>query len=191
MRVLAGITLALVLVVALAGALDATGVVMIGGTRLGHVRVQGAAVPDVAAVPGPETGPPCVTDPRYVDESPRGLRADALDAWERASAEAAAHGVTLCLQDGKRSRRQQQAQFDDYVRRYGSAESARQYVLPPHESMHVLGVAVDVQPPAAAAWLERTAGALGWCRQYENEPWHFEFGAGHRTAGCPPWRPHP
>ena len=136
-------------------------------------------------VPGPETGPTCPLDARYVDEEPRGLRADVLDGWNRLRATAEQQGVRLCVQDGKRSVAQQQREFTEAVRKFGTRELASRYVLQPEESMHVQGIAVDVQPLSAAGWVERAGGALGWCRRYENEPWHFEYSAGYATAGCP------
>jgi D-alanyl-D-alanine carboxypeptidase len=98
--------------------------------------------------------------------------------------------VTVCLADGKRSRAQQQQIVDEYVRDHGEA-MAQQYTLPPERSAHVTGTAVDVQPRAASAWLEGTAGALGFCRIYDNEPWHFEFAAAFVTGGCPTLLPSP
>ena len=48
-----------------------------------------------------------------------------------------------------------------------------------------MGTAIDVQPYAAFTWLENTAGALGFCRMYDNEAWHFEFSEAYKTTGCP------
>ena len=95
----------------------------------------------------------------------------------------------MCVHDGKRSRAQQQATFDDYVTQYGVA-AAEQYVLPPDRSAHVAGYAIDVQPAASAAWLDATNGSLGFCRMYDNEVWHFEFADTFRL-GCPPQRAAP
>jgi LAS superfamily LD-carboxypeptidase LdcB len=96
----------------------------------------------------------------------------------------------VCLADGKRSRAQQQATYDDYVVQYGQA-MADQYVLPPEKSAHVLGLAVDVQPYAAYTWLEGTRGQLGFCRIYDNEAWHFEYDGQFADNGCPARLPHP
>jgi D-alanyl-D-alanine carboxypeptidase len=140
--------------------------------------------------PGDDHGKPCPADPRYVDEAPIGLRPDVAAAWAAATKTARAAGIVVCLNDGKRSRAQQQATFDNYVRQFGAA-MARQYVLPPAKSAHVLGFAVDVQPYAAYIWLERTGGALGFCRRYDNEAWHFEFEEAYRSSGCPARLPRP
>ncbi len=146
-----------------------------------------AADPDL---PGDDGGPRCKDNEQYADEQPTGMRADAAAAWRATDALAKAAGVNMCLADGKRSREQQQQTYDDYVQQYGP-EMAAQYVLPPAKSAHVLGLAVDVQPYAAYTWLESTAGALGWCRIYDNEVWHFEYDAGYVSAGCPARFAHP
>jgi LAS superfamily LD-carboxypeptidase LdcB len=161
-------------------ALGATGRVV-----LAYDRVVGRPLAIVEEIPGPETGPACPLDERYVDEPPERLRPDALDAWLRLRGAAGEHGVLLCLHDGKRSVDQQQRQFADAVRQFGSAEQASRYVLPPEKSMHVKGIAVDVQPLASAGWVERNGRALGWCRRYENEAWHFEYDPAYVAYGCP------
>ncbi|WP_367128806.1 D-alanyl-D-alanine carboxypeptidase family protein [Saccharothrix sp. HUAS TT1] len=183
-RAAIGVLLALLLGAATAGALGATGRLV-----LVHHPVVGTPLAIVEEVPGPETGPACALDARYVDEQPEGLRPDVLAAWERLRAAAGAQGVGLCLNDGKRSTGQQQREFDDAVRRFGTAELAARYVLPPDKSMHVKGIAVDVQPLESAAWVEHNGPALGWCRRYLNEEWHFEYDPTYSTAGCPPLLP--
>jgi hypothetical protein len=139
----------------------------------------------VEGIPGPDTGPGCPIDARYVDELSEGLRPAALDAWHRLLTAAGAQGVRLCLNDGKRSADQQQREFDDAVRKFGTAELAGKYVLPPAKSMHVQGTAVDVQPLESAVWVEHNGSSLGWCRRYENEQWHFEYSPDYAVSGCP------
>jgi hypothetical protein len=143
--------------------------------------VGGRAEAVLADVPGPETGPECPVDARYVDEEPDGLRDDVLAAWEELRAAA---DVTMCVNDGKRSNAQQQREFDEAVEKFGTPELAADYVLPPGKSNHVKGIAVDVQPYAAAEWVEANGQAYGWCRRYDNEYWHFEYDPGYRD-GCP------
>lgn len=140
--------------------------------------------------PGDDAGEPCPSDPQYHDEQPTGLRADVAAAWQSAVAKAATVGVQLCLNDGKRSRAQQQATYDDYVKQFGTA-TANDYVLPPDRSAHVLGYAIDVQPYAGYTWLQGTSGALGFCRTYDNEVWHFEYDPAFMTSGCPVRVAHP
>ena len=140
--------------------------------------------------PGDDNGAPCATDPQYRDEQPIGLQPDVTTAWQTAVSQAAAAGVTLCLNDGKRSRGQQQATYDQYVTQFGKA-MADEYVLSPEKSAHVLGLAIDVQPLAGHNWLEGTAGAFGFCRTYDNEAWHFEYDAAFVSGGCPTRTAHP
>jgi LAS superfamily LD-carboxypeptidase LdcB len=113
-----------------------------------------------------------------------------IAGWQKATKTAAAAGITLCLNDGKRSRAQQQAQFDDYAEQYGE-QVAEQLVLPPNKSAHVVGIAIDVQPADGYRWLQNTAGSLGFCRMYDNEPWHFEFNPAYTHTGCPDRLPEP
>jgi hypothetical protein len=179
-RAVIGVLVALVLAMAAAAALKATGQV-----RFVLDPVGGRATAVLEDIPGPDTGPVCAVDKRYVNEKPEGLRSDVLAAWRRLRTEAEKNSVHLCVQDGKRSVGQQQGEFDEAVRRFGTRELAARYVLPPEKSMHVKGTAVDVQPPNSAAWVEEHGATLGWCRRYENETWHFEFHPDYLTDGCP------
>jgi hypothetical protein len=157
--------------------------------KIGYDRFAGVPTYDINGVVGPDTGPTCPIDKRYINEDPKGLRDDVFAAFQTLKTKAAAENITFCLQDGKRSTRQQQAQYDDYVKRFGSEEQARKYVLPPDLSNHVKGFAIDIQPQSSAAWVERSAGSYGWCRRYENEPWHFEYDPAY-SKGCPALLPH-
>lgn len=75
--------------------------------------------------------------------------------------------------------------LDRAVKAYGSVEVARQYVLPPAESKHVTGEAVDVVPSKANGWLSLRGSEHGLCRIYANEPWHFEL-VTEPGGACPP-----
>jgi hypothetical protein len=99
-------------------------------------------------------------------------------------------GVELTITSGWRSAEHQQRLFDDAVRKYGSRAEARHWVLPPEESAHVTGSAVDVGPPAGAAWLRANGERYGLCQVYANEPWHFERLAGAVGSRCPALLPH-
>ncbi|WP_098700159.1 M15 family metallopeptidase [Nocardia farcinica] len=105
-------------------------------------------------------------------------------------AEQAAHaeGVPLSITSGYRTPAEQQALWEDGLATYGSPEEARRWVLPPEESTHVSGQAVDVGPQAGAQWLERNGNRWGLCRTYANEWWHFEL-ATIPGGSCPPLRP--
>jgi zinc D-Ala-D-Ala carboxypeptidase len=111
-----------------------------------------------------------------------------LAAVQQATNAAAAEGITMQINSGWRSRGFQQRLFDDGVIQYGSVEAARQFVASPETSMHVQGKAVDVGPPAAAAWMSRNGIRFGLCQVFANELWHYELTAD--AAGvCPPMRP--
>ncbi len=179
-RTAIGVLLALVLAMAVVLPLGAAGTL-----KLVNDPLTGRPVALIEGVPGPETGPVCPLDERYVNEAPDGLRADVLSAWNELVAAAGSQGVEMCVNDGKRSVAQQEREFAAAVEAHGTEELAARYVLPPDESMHVKGTAVDVQPLASAAWVEENGSALGWCRRYENEPWHFEFDATYTSGGCP------
>jgi hypothetical protein len=104
-----------------------------------------------------------------------GLKPALQRALDRAIAAADADGVELRLTSGWRTRAEQQQLFDAAVKKYGSPEAAERWVLPPDESAHVRGEAVDVGPRAGAKWLERHGSRFGLCRRYDNEWWHFEL----------------
>ncbi|WP_405176895.1 M15 family metallopeptidase [Nocardia sp. NBC_01377] len=104
-------------------------------------------------------------------------------------AEDAAHaeGVPLWINSGYRTEAEQRALWEDGIATYGSPEAARRWVLPPEESSHVAGRAIDVGPQDGAGWLEANGNRWGLCRTYENEWWHFEQ-ATVPGAACPPLR---
>ncbi|MTD13675.1 hypothetical protein GIS00_06930 [Nakamurella sp. YIM 132087] len=151
------------------------------------IVTRSAEEPDVA---GPDGGKACPADGQYYDEATTGMLPDAAAAWAAAKKAAAADDEVLCLNDGKRSAAQQQAQYDAYVEQYGK-DVADQLVLPWQKSAHVSGYAADVQPANGYVWLQATDGSLGWCRIYDNEPWHFEYSESYETTGCPDRLPEP
>ncbi|WP_235783384.1 D-alanyl-D-alanine carboxypeptidase family protein [Amycolatopsis orientalis] len=169
--------------------LAAVAMVTLGATGVTAKPVNGQALAVLEEVPGPETGPTCAVDKRYVDEETYGMRPDVVDAWKALRAKAKAQNITLCVNDGKRSRAQQQREFDKAVERFGSVEQAKKWALQPETSMHVKGIAVDIQPLNSASWVDKNGGALGWCRRYDNEKWHFEYDPAYTTNGCPPLLP--
>ncbi len=99
---------------------------------------------------------------------------------DRARTQAAAADVDLLVVSAYRSRSEQQSIWEFSVGKYGSEQAAIRWVLPPALSAHVTGEAIDVIPRQGAAWLEGRSAALGLCRRYANEWWHFE-----RTASMP------
>ncbi len=100
---------------------------------------------------------------------------------------AAADDVVLTLTSGLRTAAEQQELVDEAVARYGVPEAYR-WVLPPEQSAHVQGLAVDVGPTEGAYWLQQHGPDLGLCPTYANEVWHFELLPEGATA-CPEPRP--
>lgn len=98
-------------------------------------------------------------------------------------------GQLIGLTSGYRDPCAQQRMFDAEVRRSGSPASARLLVLPPAESSHVKGIAMDIRPTEGARWLEEHGASHRLYRMYDNEWWHFEHRPEHRL---PPRRlPYP
>jgi D-alanyl-D-alanine carboxypeptidase len=125
---------------------------------------------------------------RFPAEDLDGLTGATRAAFEAARAEALwRHGELIGLTAGYRDAAAQARLFADAVRRAGSARLAMEWTLPPHESRHVAGTAVDVRPVEGARWLERNGSRHHLYRVYDNEWWHFEY----RPGGRPPRLPHP
>ncbi|MGW4487741.1 D-alanyl-D-alanine carboxypeptidase [Amycolatopsis sp. NPDC004368] len=113
---------------------------------------------------------------RYPAEDLAGLTGAAREAFTAARTEAFwRDGQLIGLTSGHRDAAEQHAMFTAEVCRTGSAHAARRLVLPPEESAHVAGFALDVRPTEGAAWLERHGAAFRLHRRYDNEWWHFEY----------------
>lgn len=125
---------------------------------------------------------------RFPAEDLTGLAPPTRAAFEAARTRALwCHGELIGLTSGYRPAHEQARLFTEAVRRAGSVRLARQRVLPPDESRHVAGTALDVRPSEGARWLETYGHRYGLYRVYDNEWWHFE----HHPDGAPPRRPHP
>ena len=119
---------------------------------------------------------------RFPAEDLTGLDPAARAAFEAARTRALwRHGELLGLTSGYRDVATQAELYAAGIRRSGSARAAREWILPPHESRHVAGLALDVRPTEGALWLEQHGAEYGLYRVYDNEWWHFEF--------CPDGRP--
>jgi D-alanyl-D-alanine carboxypeptidase len=146
-----------------------------------------AAAPLLAtAEPGPATAHAPVV--LASNDSTAGLDPALAQAYLAAQADASRAGVTLWITSGARSPEQQRAMWEDGLATHGSPEAARRWVLPPEESKHVSGDAIDVGPAAGAQWLEQNGSRYGLCRIYDNEWWHFEL-ATAPGGTCPPRLP--
>lgn len=120
-----------------------------------------------------------------------GLTPQLARAVRLAREAAAADGVELQITSGWRSAERQAQLHAEAIEKYGSAAKARRWVLPPEESEHVTGRAVDVGPEQGIAWLREHGVRFGLCQRYANEPWHFERLAGAKGSACPALEPHP
>jgi D-alanyl-D-alanine carboxypeptidase len=121
---------------------------------------------------------------RFPAEDLTGLTDGARAAFTAARTEALwCHGQLIGLTSGFRDPSFQQRLFDEEVRRAGSPAVARMLVLPPAESRHVKGSALDVRPLEGARWLEEHGARYHLYRIYDNEWWHFEY---HPDLGMPP-----
>jgi hypothetical protein len=108
-----------------------------------------------------------------------------LRALRQAAGTAAGDGVRFVVDSGWRSKAYQEHLLQEAVATYGSEGEAARWVATPDTSAHVSGDAVDIGPPAAAAWLSAHGAAYGLCRTYANEPWHFELRPAAAANGCP------
>jgi hypothetical protein len=188
--VLAGVVLTVVAVRVWSGAAADTG---------GPAAASGVPTPSTPPDPGPSAdvrptrapAAPAATGSADADHAAlAGLTPTLRERMERALVAARGAGVDLRVTSGWRSVERQQELLDAAVRKYGSLAAATRWVLPPADSAHVRGMAVDVGPPEAARWLERHGSQFGLCRRYDNEPWHFE--ALTEPGGtCPPREPYP
>lgn len=119
------------------------------------------------------------------DAGTAGLDPMLAGAYLLAQEQAQADGVPLSITSGYRSPGEQQQLWEDALHTYGDPDTARQWVLPPEQSTHVQGRAIDVGPPSGAAWLEANGSRWGLCRSYANEWWHFEMST-YPGGVCPP-----
>ncbi|MFC0438680.1 D-alanyl-D-alanine carboxypeptidase family protein [Kutzneria buriramensis] len=124
---------------------------------------------------------------RFPRECLDGLHPHTRAAFEAARAEAFwRDGQLIGLTSGHRDAAEQYRLYTEAVRAAGSHQAARHWVLPPSESCHVQGTALDVRPSEGAAWLERHGDRFHLYSRYDNEPWHFEL-----WPARPARQPHP
>ncbi len=178
--------------VALAGVLAVVGTAAVEAPHL--LKDDGTAGSSIS--PATTAGAPSTNQDEADDHAPTGtgdvvhLQPALKRALQRATTAAAADGVTITVTSGWRSKAHQEELFEQAIRRYGSAEAASHWVLPPSKSEHVRGAAIDVGPRAAAKWLEHNGVRYGLCRRYANEWWHFELLAAAKGSTCPALQAH-
>jgi D-alanyl-D-alanine carboxypeptidase len=125
---------------------------------------------------------------RFPSENLSGLTPATRAAFEAARGEALwHHGELIGLTSGYRDARVQAELLADTIRRTGSVRLALRRILPPDQSRHVAGTALDVRPVEGARWLEQHGARHHLYRIYDNEWWHFEY----RPDGRPARLPHP
>jgi hypothetical protein len=144
---------------------------------------------NTAGPPAGSLSPPIGVAPTGV-ASTRHLQPALRHAFAAAQRAAAAQGVALHITSGWRSHDEQARLFAAAVQKYGSREAAGHWVLPPGESAHERGAAIDVGPPSGAAWLDVHGVHYGLCRRYANESWHFELLAPALGQPCPALEPY-
>ncbi|GLL02188.1 M15 family metallopeptidase [Dactylosporangium matsuzakiense] len=116
---------------------------------------------------------------RFPAEDLAGLTPQTRAAFEAARSTALwRDGQLLGLTSGYRSPAEQATVFAGRVERHGSVAAALRWALPPDESRHVTGLALDVRPAEGARWLEVYGARYGLYRTYDNEWWHFEYHPG-------------
>ncbi|MGW4356224.1 M15 family metallopeptidase [Nocardia sp. NPDC004582] len=142
---------------------------LVGGsvTVVTATRAAAEQLPDQAAEGVPSA--------KAIAAGTEGLDPRLAAAFAAAASDADAVGVTLWITSGYRTPGEQEALWEDGLQTYGSPEAARRWVLPPGESTHVTGQAIDVGPIEGAQWLEANGSHWGLCRMYDNEWWHFEL----------------
>ncbi|OXM49644.1 D-alanyl-D-alanine carboxypeptidase [Amycolatopsis thailandensis] len=120
---------------------------------------------------------------RFPAEDLAGLTGGTLAAFTAARTEAFwRHRTLLGVTSGHRDAADQLRLFLD------ETERGEKRVLPPKDSAHVRGTALDVRPREGAQWLEDHGARFALYRIYDNEWWHFEY----RPGAAPPARlPHP
>ena len=120
-----------------------------------------------------------------------GLNADALEAFDRLSADAYADGISLFICSDYRSYSTQTQLYNDYVATYGKKKTDRFSARPGH-SEHQTGFAMDINDASddfigtpEADWLEKHCTDYGFIIRYKKdkeditgfkyEPWHIRY----------------
>jgi len=128
----------------------------------------------------------CATDERSLGlgklvpqlKRPQQLDPRLLARFTAARTVGASHGYTVEIRSGWRSVNHQQHLFNAAVKKYGSVQAATKWVLPPKDSMHTFGLAIDVKYAgnirSASFWFQKYSSHFGLCRRYQNEWWHYE-----------------
>lgn len=95
------------------------------------------------------------------------LETNPAASYERMSRAA---GHPLRTNSTTRTREEQAALYDGWVKR----KPGYNYALPPGQSVHETGYAMDVDN-SEYAWMEKYGAEHGWHRTNPNERWHYEY----------------
>lgn len=105
-------------------------------------------------------------------------------------------GYDINITSGYRSLGRQSYLFERAVKKHGSKAKASKWVLPPKQSNHPWGLAIDInygingtKAKQSATWLGKNGYKYGLCQRYKNEWWHFEPLVAPGTQ-CPVMEPH-
>lgn len=166
------------------GDTTAPGDVIVPGGRWPGDAVDGRhdPVPDVADL---DARADLLAAGRAVDAG--GLDPGLEAALAEARRLAATVGVELPVASGHRSAEEQLDTLEAEIERRGSTEEALRWVFTPDRSMHVRGLAIDINGGPGADWLDAHGARYGLCRTLEWEWWHFEWRQRWQDEGrCPP-----
>lgn len=191
------VVLTVVTVLAAVSAMAASGVLPSGAWR----GTEPDATTTVASAP-----PTVASDPPTVESAEADAHVDDRDAWlargqavdrgglhpgleaalDEARSRARADGVEIPVASAHRSAQEQLDTLEREISRRGSLEAALHWVFLPEDSMHVRGLAIDVNAGPAADWLQRHGAAFGLCKTLDWEWWHFEWRERwQREQSCP------
>jgi len=100
------------------------------------------------------------------------LRSDAAASYKRMRAQGLPAGITSAY----RSAEAQQVLRNKYIAYLNGGPYAN-FALPPSQSNHVKGIAIDV-PMGSEGWLKEHGAHNGWTED-ANEHWHFNYNPNH------------
>lgn len=145
----------------------------------------------------PSTGTVIATADGGIDVEATAAAAAAMDAGGlaagleaslgRARAAASADSVELPVASGYRSAHEQTSLLVQELAEREGLEEAMRWVFAPDRSMHVRGMAIDINSGPGADWLEINGAEFGLCKTLSWEWWHFEWRERwERDRACPP-----
>jgi len=103
----------------------------------------------------------------------------AAESWNAMTKAALADGINLNSDSALRSWDNQLRAYEDFIKTGRNQNNVVvPNILPPEKSLHVLGLAVDINGASKGSvvhnWLAANAARFGWT-PISNEAWHWEF----------------